>query len=137
MERMTFINLPIQDLKRTMDFYGGLGFEFNPQFTSEDTTCMIVSDTSYVMFLEHKRFLEFVDKPITDTHSSVTALIALSCNSAKEARDLCEKAFSLGARNFREPQDLGFMFSWAFEDLNGHVFEPFWMDMSAATTEQP
>ena len=130
MSEHAFINLPIENLKRTMDFYGALGFNFNPQFTSEDSTCMVVSDYAYVMFLEKQRFTEFVDKPISDAKGTVATLLALSYNSADEVREVCEKAFALGARKTREPQDLGFLFSWAFEDLDGHIIEPFWMDSS-------
>lgn len=128
---MMFVNLPIENLKRSVDFYSALGFEFNPQFTSEDSTCMLVNENCFVMLLEKQRFAEFVDKPISDTNGTVAALFALSFNSADEVRAFCDKAFALGARKTREPQDLGFMFSMAFEDPDGHIIEPFWMDTAA------
>jgi predicted lactoylglutathione lyase len=131
MTPMMFVNLPIENLKRSVDFYSALGFEFNPQFTSEDSTCMLVNDLCFVMLLEKQRFADFVDKEIADTKNTVAGLFALSFESADAVREFCEKAFSLGARKTREPQDLGFMFSWAFEDLDGHIIEPFWMDQNA------
>jgi predicted lactoylglutathione lyase len=131
MTPMMFVNLPIENLKRSVDFYTALGFEFNPQFTSEDSTCMLVNENCFVMLLEKQRFAEFVDKEIADNTKTVSALFALSFESADAVQEFCEKAFALGARKTREPQDLGFMFSWAFEDLDGHIIEPFWMDPAA------
>ncbi|CAN2215370.1 COG3607 Predicted lactoylglutathione lyase [Candidatus Nanopelagicaceae bacterium] len=79
------------------------------------------------MLLEKKKFSTFIDKPIADK-GSVESLIALSCDSIDEVRNLCEKAFSLGARKYKEPDEYPFMFGWGFEDLDGHIWELFWMN---------
>ncbi len=68
-----------------------------------------------------------IDKPIADA-STTEVLISLSLNSTEEVRGLAEKAFAAGARSYMEPRDLGFMFSWGFEDLDGHIWEMFWMN---------
>lgn len=128
MTRLTFVNLPIQSAAKTKAFYEALGFEFNPQFSSEDTLCMIVSETAFVMFLETERFKGFVDKELADTHATVAALLSFSCASKEEVVSMCEKAFELGARRYKEPDDHGFMLAWGFEDLDGHIVEPFWMN---------
>lgn len=122
-----FLNLPIQNLKRSVDFFSGLGFKFNEQFTSEDSTCMLVGDNIYAMLLEHKRFESFIDKKIADK-DTVEVLISLSCESADEVRELSKKAFALGGRQLNDEDDKGFMFSWGFEDLDGHIWDLFWMD---------
>jgi predicted lactoylglutathione lyase len=122
-----FINLPILNLKRSVDFFTGLGFTFNAQFTSEDSTCMIVGENMYAMLLEREKFSSFIDKPIADSRTT-EALIALSIESKAKVQELAEKAFELGARRYSEPIDHGFMFSWGFEDLDGHIWELFWMD---------
>ena len=122
-----FVNLPILNLKRSVDFFTGLGFTFNAQFTSEDSTCMIIGDNMFVMLLEHEKFSSFIDKPIAES-GSTEALIALSVESKVKAQEIAEKAFELGARRYSEPIDHGFMFSWGFEDLDGHIWELFWMD---------
>ncbi|BDQ00772.1 VOC family protein [Aquiluna sp. KACHI24] len=128
MTRLTFVNLPIQSAAKTKAFYEALGFEFNPQFSSEDTLCMIVSETAYVMFLETDRFKGFVDKELADTRTTVAALLSFSCASKEEVVSTCEKAFELGARRYKEPDDHGFMLAWGFEDPDGHIVEPFWMN---------
>ena len=122
-----FLNLPVVSLKKSVDFFVELGFKFNPQFTDETSTCMIVSDTIYVMLVEHAKFSAFIDKPIAAA-TTTEAIFAFACESKDEVRALAEKAHSLGARKINEPEDMGFMFSWGFEDLDGHLWDLFWMD---------
>ncbi len=122
-----FVNLPVEKLSKSVDFFTQLGFKFNPQFTDEESTCMIVNDTIYVMLLEHKKFQSFITKPIA-AKETTEAILAFSLGSADEVRAMTEKALSLGARRLNDPEDHGFMFSWGFEDLDGHIWDLFWMD---------
>ena len=122
-----FVNLPVKSLKRSVDFFTALGFKFNPQFTNETSTCMLVAENIYVMLLEHERFAGFIDKPMADP-STNEAILAFGLNSADEVRALSSTAHELGARKINEPEDLGFMFSWGFEDLDGHLWDLFWMN---------
>jgi uncharacterized protein len=122
-----FVNLPVLSLKKSVEFFTELGFKFNAQFTDETSTCMIVNETVYVMLLEHAKFGSFIDKPIAPA-TSTEAIFSFSCDSADEVRELSEKAFALGARKVGEPTDHGFMFSWGFEDLDGHLWDLFWMN---------
>lgn len=122
-----FINLPIENLKRSVDFFSALGFTFNPQFTGEDSTCMIIGENMYSMLVEREKFSTFIEKPIADK-STVEMLISLSCESSDKVRELSEKAFSLGARQINDAEDHGFMYSWGFEDLDGHIWDLFWMN---------
>lgn len=127
MSKSLFVNLPIANLKKSVAFFSELGFTFNPQFTDEQSTCMIISDNIFMMLLEHDKFQSFIDKKIA-SRDTTEAILALSCESAEEVTTLTEKAFSLGARRINDPQDLGFMFSWGFEDLDGHLWDVFWMN---------
>ncbi|MEN9751695.1 MAG: hypothetical protein RLZZ600_742 [Actinomycetota bacterium] len=122
-----FVNLPVENLKRSVAFFTELGFTFNAQFTDETSTCMIVGDNLYVMLIEHAKFSGFVDKKIAPK-DSVEAILAFSCDSADHVRTLSEKAISMGARKINDPEDHGFMFSWGFEDLDGHLWDLFWMN---------
>ena len=119
--------MPIANLKRSVDFFTELGFTFNPQFTSEDTTCMLVGPNIFAMLLERDRFTGFIDKPVADSSSS-EVILSLGCESPDEVRKLAEAAFVLGARKVNEIDDKGFMISWGFEDLDGHLWDLFWMD---------
>jgi predicted lactoylglutathione lyase len=127
MSKSLFVNLPVENLQRSVDFFSHLGFTFNPQFTDEQSTCMIVSENIFVMLLEHAKFQGFIDKSIAPKDTT-EAILALSCESADEVRSLTEKAFEKGARRLNDPEDLGFMFSWGFEDLDGHLWDVFWMN---------
>ena len=122
-----FLNMPIKNLKKSVDFFTGLEFSFNPQFTGEDSTCMIIGENMYAMLCEESRFQQFLDKPIADP-STTEVLISLSCESKDEVKSLAENAFALGGKQLNQPEDHGFMYSWAFEDLDGHVWDLFWMD---------
>ena len=127
MFNMIFVNLPIENLKRSVDFFTELGFTFNAQFTDETSTCMIVSDSIYVMLLEKEKFASFTPKKIADK-DTVEMMLSFSCSSAEEVTLISERAFELGAKRVNDPQDLGFMFSWGFEDLDGHAWDLFWMN---------
>jgi predicted lactoylglutathione lyase len=131
MPRKIFVNLPIRDLKKSVEFFGKLGFKFNPQFTDDTATSMIVSDDIYVMLLTHEKFRSFLaNKEIADATKTTEALIALSFDSREEVDKLVDAALAAGGKKFREPADHGFMYERSFEDLDGHVWEPFWMDPS-------
>lgn len=130
--RKLFVNLPIRDLKRSVEFFTRLGFSFNPEFTDETTTCMIISEEAFVMLLSEPRFKDFTPKQLCDTSSHVEALIALSATSRAEVDELLEKAIAGGGKEAGEAKDYGFMYYRAFYDLDGHHWEVVFMDPSAA-----
>ena len=121
--------MPIKDLKKSVEFFSALGFTFNQQFTSDESTCMIIGENMYAMLCVEERFKKFLDKPIADP-STTEMLISLSCESSAKVQELAEKAFIIGGKKLNDPEDMGFMFSWGFEDLDGHVWDLFWMDPS-------
>lgn len=131
MARMIFVNLPVRDLTETVRFYGALGFSFNPKFTDETATCMVVSDTIYVMLLTRERFADFTPKSIVDARAATEVLLALNFDSREDVDAIMDKAIAAGGREARPPQDLGFMYGRAFEDPDGHIWEPYWMDPKA------
>ena len=126
--RKIFVNLPIENLKRSVDFFTKLGFTFNAQFTSEDTTCMNISDDAFVMLLEKPRFASFTKKQIVDTSTHVECLVALSCNSREEVEQMVKTALDNGGSAAMPSQDHGFMFAWSFYCPDGHTWEVMWMN---------
>ncbi len=128
MPTKVFINLPVKDLEASKNFYNGLGFSFNPQFTDEKAGCLVISDNIYVMLLVEDYFKSFTKKPINDARLSSGVLIALDANSQEEVKALVEKAVAEGGRLFAEPQDYGWMYNHGFEDLDGHQWEIVYMD---------
>jgi len=130
MSRQIFVNLPVKDLKKTMEFFSKLGFTFNQQFTDENAACMIVSQDIFVMLLLEKFFQGFTQKTICDTRGSAEAIISLSAESRQAVDNFANKALSAGAMNVSEPKEMGSMYSRDFFDLDGHMWEVLWMDPS-------
>jgi hypothetical protein len=130
---MIFVNLPVADLGRSTAFYKAIGAEQNLQFTDETATMMTFSDAINVMLLTHDKFRQFTSKRIADSHETVQVLLALSCDGREGVDDITEKAIAAGGRETREKEDHGWMYGRAFEDPDGHIWEPMWMDVEAAT----
>lgn len=129
MGRKIFVNVPVSDLKKSMAFFGELGFAFNPQFTDDNAACMVISEENYAMLLVRPFFQSFTEKAICDTSTHVEVFICLSCESRDEVDALIAKAISLGGKPAqKEPQDHGFMYGNSFFDLDGHAWELVWMD---------
>lgn len=128
MSTKVFVNLAVKDLPKTMEFFSNLGFSFNPQFTNDDAACMIISEENYTMLLKEEFFASFINKEIADAKKTTEVLMALSFDSKEEVDQIMAKAIAAGGKETRASQDLGFMYSRSFEDLDGHIWEPFWMD---------
>jgi predicted lactoylglutathione lyase len=132
MSTMTFINLPVKDLAKTTEFFSALGFTFDPQFTDENATRMVVSDDTSVMFAAEPFFGGFVaPQSIADTSVSREVLVGFSAASREEVDDRVAKAAAAGAEVLGDPQDDGFMYMQGFRDLDGHQWSFIYMDMSA------
>ena len=130
MSRMIFVNLAVRDLKKSMEFFSKLGFQFNMQFTDDKAACMIISEDAFVMLLSEPFFRTFTRREPCDTTRSTEALLALSCNSRAEVDEMVKKAVEAGGSHALDPQDHGFMYGWSFYDLDGHHWEVMWMDTS-------
>lgn len=128
MPTQIFVNLPVRDLPAAIRFFTQLGYSFNPQFTDETATCMIVSDTIYVMLLTHEKFKTFTPNPICDATKQTEVLVCLSCESREAVDDTVKKAVAAGGNTHNAPQDHGFMYIHGFQDLDGHIWELIWMN---------
>ncbi|WP_310489763.1 VOC family protein [Chamaesiphon sp. VAR_69_metabat_338] len=130
MTRQIFVNLPVKDLNKSVEFFTKLDFTFNPQFTNEDATCMIVDKNIFVMLLVEKYFQTFTPKGICDASKSTEVLVSLSCSRAK-VDAMVAKAIAAGGTTYKKPMDMGAMYQHGFQDLDGHLWEIFFMDESA------
>ena len=130
-----FVNLPVKDLNRSIAFFTKLGFTFNPQFTDENATCMIVGEEIFIMLLVEKFFKTFTKKEICDTKKNTEVIVALSAESREKVDQMINKAIEAGGRESREPQDHGWMYGRSFEDIDGHLWEIIYMDETALKKE--
>jgi hypothetical protein len=126
-----FVNLPVKNLNRSMEFFTKLGFNFNPQFTDETATCMIVSDDIFIMLLTYDKFQTFTPKEICDATKSTEVLVCLSSQTRGEVDEMVRLAVAAGGTTYNEPQDHGFMYAHGFADLDGHIWEIIYMEPSA------
>ena len=133
MSKLIFVNLPVADLPAAQAFYEAIGAVNNPMFTDETAACMVFSDVIHVMLLTHDKFAQFTPKRIADARESSEVLLCVSADSREAVDEITDKALAAGGREPRERQDYGFMYGRSFEDPDGHIWEPMWMDMAAAT----
>lgn len=115
-----FLTLPVADLKKSVAFFTALGFTHNPQFSDDTAACIVINDTLSVMLGTHEKFRQFTPKAICNTKECVEVLISLSCESRQLVDELVAKALAAGASTYDQPEDLGFMYSHSFVDLDGH-----------------
>lgn len=126
-----FLNLPVKNLSRSVKFFTEVGFTFNPHFTDETSTCMIISESIFVMLLEESKFKTFVKKPVSDAVQFAELIIALDAESREQVDAIVQKAVDAGATTPNDKQDLGFLYVSGFQDLDGHLWEIMWMDPAA------
>ena len=132
MARMIFVNLPGADLGRAVAFYKAVGAEQNMQFSDETAAMMVFSESIHVMLLTHDKFRQFTSKRIADARETTEVLLALSADSRADVDAITEKAIAAGGCEPRAPEDHGWMYGRSFEDPDGHIWEPMWMDLEAA-----
>jgi uncharacterized protein len=136
MTNQIFVNLPVENLGSTVEFFKKLGFSFNPQFTDENATCMIISDNIFGMLLVEKFFKTFTKKEICDTTKDTETIIALSAQSRQKVDEMINNVIEAGGKESREPQDHGWMYGRSFEDINGHLWEIIYMDEETLKKQQ-
>ena len=131
MSTQIFVNLPVRNLKKSIEFFTKLGYTFNPQFTDNTATCMIVSENIFVMLLTEEKFKTFTPKSICDATQSTEVLVCLSTESRQKVDELVRKAVAAGGTTYNNPQNHGFMYGHGFQDLDGHIWELIFMEPSA------
>jgi predicted lactoylglutathione lyase len=131
MSRMIFVNVPVKDLQRSVEFFTALGFEFNPQFTDENATCMVINDDAAVMLLVEDFYRTFTTKQVADASQVSEVLIGISAATREEVDQLVDAAVAAGASEAGEPIQMDGMFQRAFHDLDHHKWEVIWMDPAA------
>ena len=132
MHKQIFVNLPVDDLPKSMAFFSALGLSFNKQFTNDSGACLVIGENIHAMLLVKPFFKGFTGKPIADAKATTECLVCLSCESRAEVDALVAKAVAAGGTAPRAPQDHGFMYGHGFEDLDGHIWELVYMDPNAA-----
>lgn len=135
MSTKIFVNLPVKDLGKSIDFFTKLGLSFDPQFTDDNATCMVISDDIYVMLLVEPYFKSFTNKEIVDATKSTETILALGVDSRQRADELVDKALAAGGQSGSFSSDEGFMYGRSFQDVDGHLWEVLYMDPAAVQAQ--
>ena len=128
MPQMIFVNIPVPNLGKSKAFYTALGFTINPQFSDDTTACVVISDTILAMILTHAKFDSFLTNLRADTTKTTSALVALNRDNRAGVDAITEAAFAAGGHEPKPATDHGFMYTRPFQDPDGNVFAPLWMD---------
>ncbi|TFV09981.1 bleomycin resistance protein [Bacillus stratosphericus] len=123
-----YINLPVKHVKESKTFFEQLGFDFQEQLTNDQAACLVIGDTITVMLLTHKHFQTISEKQLVDARQGSEVIVSMRVDSRKEVDELVEQAMAAGGSPFKEKQDHGFMYGWSFQDLDGHLWEVFYLD---------
>jgi predicted lactoylglutathione lyase len=126
-----FVNLPVKNLNRSVEFFSKLGFSFDKQYTDETATCMVVSEEIFVMLLTEEKFQTFTPKQICDAAKFTEVLLCLSLESRAKVNEMVAQAVAGGGSTYNDPQDHGFMYAHGFQDLDGHIWELIYMEPTA------
>lgn len=135
MIKQIFVNLPVKDLDKSIQFFTKIGFTFNPQFTDKNAACMIIGENIFAMLIVEQFFKTFIKKEIAEAKKTTEVLLALSVSDRKEVDDMMKKVIAAGGKEARAAQDYGWMYGRSFEDLDGHIWEVFYMDESQKQKE--
>lgn len=133
MATKVFVNLPVRNLNRSMEYFAKLGFSFDRKFTDETATCMSVTDDVSVMLLTEEKFRMFTPKKICDAKEFTEVLVCLSVDSRAEVDEMVRKAVSAGGTTYNDPQDYGFMYGHGFQDPDSHIWEVIYMEPISIT----
>jgi len=129
------VNLPVKDLNRSVEFFTKLGFTFDPKFTDENATCIIVCENIFVMLLVESFFKTFTAKDICDATKSTEVLVCISADSRERINEMVSKAVAAGGTTPNRSKDYGFMYQHGFQDLDGHLWELIYMASGATSKD--
>lgn len=130
-----FLNLPVKDLNKSISFFTQLGFSFDPKFTNEQGTCLIIGENIFAMLLLEEFFKTFTQKEICNTTASTEMIAAISVESRGKVDEIITAVVKAGGKLHNEAKDYGWMYQRDFFDLDGHHWEIFFMDESQIPQE--
>lgn len=127
-----YINLPVADLTAATAFYEAIGFTKNLQFSDDKGSGMNYDDNLTIMLLTHDFITWFLPttRKVADAHTTCQVLNALQFDTREAVDAFFDKAIAAWGKATIPAYDHGFMYGKDFEDLDGHIWEAFVMDMS-------
>ncbi|MBZ0202475.1 MAG: hypothetical protein K8I03_05615 [Ignavibacteria bacterium] len=128
MQTKIFVNLPVKDLNKSIEFYKMLGYTLNLQYTGEHAACFVISETIYIMLLLNNYFKDYTTKPVADASKTTEVINCLSAANRDHVNEQVDKALEAGATVSKEPIDFEFMYGRSFNNPDDHIWEIMWVD---------
>ena len=136
MIKQIFVNLSVKNLNKTMKFFSKVGFRFNPQFTDKNATCLILGKNIFAMLMTEKTMKRFTKKKVINTRKNMEVINSLFLGSRREVDQMMKKVKAAGGKETRKADDYGWMYGRAFQDIDGHLWEVFYMNIKKAPKTQ-
>lgn len=126
-----FINVPVDDMQRSREFFEGMGYVFDENMCCDESSAAVLGEGIMMMLLRRDMFDGFHkgETAKSGTHESITCFDG---QSREQVDAFVERALELGATE-QWRQEMGeWGYGRSFRDLDGHIWEMMWMDMEAA-----
>jgi uncharacterized protein len=130
MTKEIWLNLPVKDVTKSKEFFGRIGFTLNEKHTSPDMVCFEVGEKKMtVLFFAEETFKGFTKSEVSDARQGAEVLISFDAESRDEVDETARTVFEAGGTIFSEPAEIqGWMYGFAFADLDGHRWNMVYMD---------
>ena len=134
-----WLNLPVNDVRKSKEFFKAIGFKLNPRHeNAEDVSSFLIGENNFVLMLfPSDVFKNFSQNEIADTKKGTEVLINIDAQNKEEVDEMEKKVREAGGRIFAKPgESQGWMYACGFEDLDGHRWVMLYMDMSKMPLHQ-
>ncbi|HEY0427519.1 MAG TPA: VOC family protein [Pyrinomonadaceae bacterium] len=137
MTKEIWLNLPVKDVGRAKEFFTKIGFTPNEKHASDTMACFEVgTNKTTVLFFAEETFRGFTKSEISDAKAGAEILISFDAENRDEIDETARKVFDAGGAIFSEPAEIqGWMYGFAFADLDGHRWNMIYMDSGRMSQE--
>lgn len=132
MTKEIWVNLPVKDVNKSKEFFSKIGWTLNEQRSNNEMACFAVGEKKItVLFFAEAVFKNFTQHEVADTSAGAEVLISFDAESREEIDETARKVSEAGGNVFAQPAEIqGWMYGFAFADLDGHRWNQVFMDVS-------
>lgn len=131
MVKEMWLNFPSKNLAKTKEFFEKIGFKLDEKSNEEMVGFKVGTKEMTVLFFSEERLKEFMKNEISDAKKGSEIMISFDAESRDEIDETARKVFDAGGTIVAEPSEIqGWMYGFAFADLDGHRWNQIFMDFS-------
>lgn len=127
--KQIFINLPVENVEKSMQFYTQLGFSNKALFSDDHQKCMVWSEHILVMLIAQDKFVHYSKRPISSQKNSIDAYFTLPVESLDRVNEIVENGLKAGGTEPIPMIDEGFMQIRKIVDFDGHVWDIIFLNL--------